>query len=236
VSWIAGVDGCRAGWVVALVEERAQGTPVHDIRICTRFDEILLLSPRPKVIAIDIPIGLLDELQPGGRTCDKQARTLLGPRASSVFSPPARAMLPATQYEEVRKHGMSRQAFGILPKIRQVDQLMTAGLQQRVHEAHPELAFRSLTGAPMRHNKKTREGREERIRAFAQASNRLFHEIRPVLEKALKTYTRVQVAPDDILDAVVLAWTALRIAGGQADRVPACPQVDRKGLRMEICY
>jgi predicted RNase H-like nuclease len=113
---------------------------------------------------------------------------------------------------------------------------MTPDLQQRVYEAHPELAFCSLSGAPMRHNKKTREGRAERIRAVAQASNRLFHEIRPVFEKALKTYTRAQVAPDDILDAVVLAWTALRITNKEACRLPPNPPVDQEGLRMEIWY
>lgn len=111
---------------------------------------------------------------------------------------------------------------------------MTPELQQRVHEAHPKLAFRSLTGAPMRRNKKTREGHAERIQPFAQASNGLFHEIRPVLEKALKTYPRAQVAPDDILDAVVLAWTALRIANKEACRLPPNLPIDQKGLRMEI--
>ena len=39
---------------------------------------------------------------------------------------------------------------------------MTPDVQQRVHEAHPELAFMSLAGAPMQYNKKTLEGREER--------------------------------------------------------------------------
>jgi predicted RNase H-like nuclease len=131
---------------------------------------------------------------------------------------------------------MSRQAFGILPKVREVDRLMTPELQQRVYEAHPELAFRMLAGAPMRHNKKTREGREERIRALEQASHGLFREVRPVFEKALKTYARAQVAPDDILDAVVLAWTALRIINKEACRLPPNPLVDQKGLRMEIWY
>jgi predicted RNase H-like nuclease len=123
-----------------------------------------------------------------------------------------------------------------MPKIREVDRLMTPELQQRVYEAHPELAFRSLTGGPMRHNKKTGEGREERIRALEQASHGLFREIRPVFEKALKTYTRAQVAPDDILDAVVLAWTALRLKTKEAYRLPPNPPVDQKGLRMEIWY
>ena len=125
MSWVAGVDGCRAGWVVALVQQQPRGVQKHYIRFCNRFAEVLALAPRPAVIAIDIPIGLLEVQQPGGRECDRQARRLLGRRASSVFTPPTRALLEATRYEQVRSHGVSTQAFRILPKIREVDRLMT---------------------------------------------------------------------------------------------------------------
>ena len=40
--------------------------------------------------------------------------------------------------------------------------------------------------------------------------------------------------PDDLLDAVIAAWTARRVAEDVADRLPAAPPVDRRGLRMEI--
>jgi predicted RNase H-like nuclease len=187
-------------------------------------------------MAVDIPIGLLDAPQPGGRECDRQARRLLGRRASSVFTPPTRALLEATRYEQVRSYGVSIQAFGILPKIREVDRLMTPELQTSIHEAHPELAFRSLTGAPMRHNKKTPAGHEERLRALEQAPGKLFREIRSAFENGQKAFKRAQVAPDDLLDSYVLAWTAFRITKRQANRVPANPPVDQRGLRMEIWY
>src|SRR5262245_36642811 len=105
MSWVAGVDGCRAGWVVVLARQQRdeQG---HHIILCADFAEILCLTPRPAVIAIDIPIGLLDTPQPGGRECDRQARRLLGRRASSVFTPPTRALLHASRYEQVRPHGV----------------------------------------------------------------------------------------------------------------------------------
>jgi predicted RNase H-like nuclease len=131
---------------------------------------------------------------------------------------------------------LSIQVFNILPKIREVDRLMTPELQQRVFEAHPELAFMTLTGAPMRHNKKTHEGREERLRALEHAPNGLFRGIRKTFANALKSFKRAQVAPDDLLDAYVLARTALRIANRQANRLPSDPPVDWKGLRMEIWY
>jgi predicted RNase H-like nuclease len=231
MSWVAGIDGCRAGWIVVLFQ-RGQKTWTHQVKLCSKFADILSLNPTPAVIAIDIPIGLLDQPQPGGRDCDRQARQLLGRRASSIFTPPTRPMLQATQYEHVRTQGLSIQSFNILPKIREVDQLMIPALQQRVHEAHPELAFMSLAGVPMQHNKKTPEGREERLRILEGA----FREMRQAFDNACFAFKRAEVAMDDLLDAYVLAWTALHISTGQANRVPADPPVDQKGLRMEIWY
>jgi predicted RNase H-like nuclease len=231
MSWVAGIDGCRAGWIVVLLR-RTQRTWTHQVTLCPKFADILALDPMPAVIAIDMPIGLLDQPQPGGRACDRQARQLLGRRASSIFTPPTRPMLQATRYEQVRQQGLSIQSFNILPKIREVDQQMTPALQQRVHEAHPELAFLALAGIPLQHNKKTPEGREERLRILEGA----FRGMRQAFDNACRAFKRSAVAMDDLLDAYVLAWTALRINTGQASRVPANPLVDQKGLRMEIWY
>ncbi len=43
-------------------------------------------------------------------------------------------------------------------------------------------------------------------------------------------------APDDLLDAVAAAWTARRVVEGIAERLPAEPAMDRRGLRMEIVF
>lgn len=234
---VAGVDGCRAGWIVVLVTlPAASSTALLDIRLCPTFEALLTLQPLPTVIAVDIPIGLLDTPQPGGRTCDRQARRLLGRRASSVFSPPCRAILEATQYAQVRGYGMSCQAFGILPKVRAVDALMTPARQRLVYEAHPELAFLTLAGRPMQYNKKTAAGRQERLQALASAPEAPFHDAVSVLQQALSTFPRTQVAADDLLDAYVLTRTAYRLATAQACCLPPQPPLDRHGLRMEIWY
>ncbi|MSQ47946.1 MAG: DUF429 domain-containing protein [Deltaproteobacteria bacterium] len=231
MNWVAGIDGCRAGWIVVSLQQTTS-TWTHRVALCPKFADVLALTPTPAVIALDMPIGLLDVQQPGGRVCDQQARQLLGRRASSIFTPPTRPMLQATRYEQVRTQGLSIQSFNILPKIREVDQLMTPALQQRVHEAHPELAFMSLAGVPMQHNKKTPEGREERLRILEGA----FQGMRQTFENTCRAFKRSEVAVDDVLDAYVLAWTALRIRAGQANHVPDSPPKDRKKLRMEIWY
>jgi predicted RNase H-like nuclease len=234
--WVAGVDGCRAGWVVVCLALHAASTSMQRLSLCPAFDDILALIPRPEVIAIDMPIGLLDAPQPGGRLCDREARRLLGRRASSVFTPPCRPWLTATTYAHVRHLGLSRQAFGILPKIREVDACMTPALQHQVYEAHPELAFGALAGHPMAHNKKTREGHNERLQRLSILAEPHISNLVHTFPTMLKAFKRAHVAADDLLDACVLACVASRLAYGRAQRVPAVPPVDAHGLRMEICF
>ena len=72
-------------------------------RICTDFRQVLDLEPKPSVVAVDMPIGLLEEPSSGGRECDKEARRLLGtPRRSSVFTPPTKPALASATYEEAQ--------------------------------------------------------------------------------------------------------------------------------------
>ncbi len=234
--WIAGVDGCKAGWVVALAQVRGKRLGRLGVTICPTIRDVLNLSPRPRILAVDMPIGLLDRPQRGGRACDQAARRILARRASCVFTPPSRRILPATTYGPARREGLSRQAFHIMPKIREVDRVVTRRLQSRVFEAHPELAFARLAGRPMRFNKKTTAGRRERLRGITRATPDLSARIVKLLEAIMTTVPRRVLSPDDVLDAVVLALTAMRIGRHEALRVPEAPPRDRRGLRMEIWY
>lgn len=228
-TWVAGVDGCRGGWIVALMEASARSSSRLRFTLCRRFDEILALSSRPAVIAVDIPIGLVDRPEPGGRQCDREARRILRERRSSIFSPPARSQLRTLS-------GMSRQTIMIRPKIIEVDRLMTPQLQDIVHESHPELAFTALAGHPIAFGKKTKAGRDKRRQALEQGTRGLLQDIGRTVKEAARLYSCREVAVDDLLDAVVLAWTARRIYHRMATRVPAIPPIDRKGLRMEIWF
>lgn len=228
--WVAGVDGCRGGWVAVLFNIGVREP--RQTLLCEDFEAVLRLSPRPEVIAIDMPIGLLDVRRPKGRLCDELARNELTGRKSSVFSPPIRGLLDAPRSQALA-NGVSPFAFGIVSKIGEVDQWMTPELQHRVFESHPELAFKSLCGRPMHLGKKTREGRKERLRTLANLRT-IFPDPGVMVAEDLGRFTRKQVAPDDLLDAYVMTWMASRIAAGTASRLPDDPPLDRKGLRMEI--
>jgi predicted RNase H-like nuclease len=191
-------------------------------------------------IFVDIPIGLRDE-SGVARLCDQQARRLLSPlRTSSIFSAPIRPITRIKDYWQANTEsrrlsgkGLSKQSYSITPKIHEVDQLMNSHEKARemIREVHPEVCFYGLAGRrPMRHGKKTWAGFSERLMLLAS----LQPELEQVVETALARYPRKVVAPDDILDALVCAVTA-RLEGHWRT-VPAVPEIDSKGLPMEMVY
>lgn len=237
-TWIAGVDGCRGGWVVALARVTPGSLTVEVLRLCKSFAEVLALRERPHVVAVDMPIGLLDSPRQGGRDCDGVAHELLEDRAVCVFSPPIRLALMAMtgrreDYERAKRlnGGLSLQSFYVGKKIHDVDSLITPAHQKRVFEAHPELTFRHFAGAPLREGKKTTIGRRIRAQLLTRHLGRL-----PDIEDFRDRHGRTKVAVDDVFDALVLCLTARRIFEGTAKCLPEDARRDRKGLKMEIRY
>jgi predicted RNase H-like nuclease len=222
---VAGVDGCRGGWVVARATA-TDGTVVDVARI-DRLEALLadVDGGRLDAVALDMPIGLPHS---GRRAADSAARALLGPRRSSVFPAPVRGVLVAGSYEvalarsrAIDGRGLSTQAWNLVPKIREVDGCLTPERQRRVREAHPELVFVRLTGAPCPWPKRTIEGRGARIAAL----ERSWH----------GPWGLRGAATDDVVDAVALTVTARRIATGDAE-VLGDGTRDATGLRMEVVW
>jgi predicted RNase H-like nuclease len=234
---IVGADGCRGGWIaVALSRTRAPNPISHHVFATLR--ELWDARGGARLILIDIPIGLPDG--PGGRRCDIEARRRLGrSRGSSVFSPPCRAVLRLDEYQRAcasnRRHvgvGLSLQAFNLRHKIREVDELLRdePSAMNRLRESHPEVCFQALAGRPMAHSKKRPAGRAERLEVldrFLPGAGGLVDGVRAGRLSVVK--------PDDAIDALVLAVTAL----GHPDdlrTLPADPPRDARGLAMEIVY
>lgn len=232
-----GIDGCRGGWICITLQKSAE----YQWHIVSTAGSLVDLIASRKLSLIDIPIGLVG---PGNqeRRCDREARKVLGmPRAASVFSPPARATLEADNYDKAlivnrrqTRKGISKQAWNITPKIREVDWLIRSnpGLKGKLRECHPEVCFWALNGkTPMGYNKKTTEGCEERLSVLAgyvpQASS--------IVESIARQLPRRVLAMDDIVDALVLAVTA-RLGYGKLVTLPANPPLDEIGLSMEIVY
>jgi predicted RNase H-like nuclease len=229
VPVVAGVDSCPGGWLAVLVtfyEEVVR----EEHYLLGSFLELPGLDPAPSCVAVDIPIGLLDEPVQGGRECDRAARKILGrPRSSSVFSPPVRPSLKCRTFEEARDYDLNLQSFGILAKVDELDRIMTPDLQYRIREAHPEVSFFTLAGlAPAQTGKKKAEGRNERAALLEQ----YFYQV----QEGLGRFPASKAAADDVLDAYACAWTAMRIFRGEAGCLPDDPPRDQKGLQMAIWY
>jgi predicted RNase H-like nuclease len=130
--------------------------------------------------------------------------------------------------------GLSKQAFYLLPKIRETEALLRGGLcrAQEWLETHPELCFTALNdGTPMQHNKKTDAGFRERISVLERS---LQYPIHSLINQTLKRTLRSQVLRDDLVDAMVCGVVACL----PTDRRMSVPvdevEIDQVGLRMAI--
>ncbi len=200
-------------------------------RVFACFTEILDAYPDAAAMAVDMPIGLWQTGKARMRPCDAKARERLGNRASSIFIPPTREMLHADDYAPLREQGLSAQAYHLIPRIRELDALITPDLQTRVWESHPELSFMAITGAPIADPKRTAPGQLARIEALQHALNLDYETLNALWQACLPTARR-----DDLLDACALAWSALRHTQGQSELCIGEPARDERGLLMAIRY
>jgi predicted RNase H-like nuclease len=243
MPWIAGVDGCKAGWIAALQDlETHEFLPI----VAPSFQEIAHGERAPVLTAVDMPIGLA---QRGPRQCDIEARALLGARGASVFPAPPRPLLQTTSYAQAnalyRKlmdgKGLSRQSYNLIGKVREVDRAVRAAGRQNgqsapalglpIRECHPELAFLAMNGGqPLPASKHEAAGLELRRLLLERELGVSLREF------VLATRRWRGVALDDVYDALACLWSAQRMLAGMAQRVPADPPADRFGLPMEINY
>jgi predicted RNase H-like nuclease len=237
--WLAGVDGCRSGWIAAFVRPDLRDARV---RIMARFADVPAAPEAPAVIAVDIPIGLPERAGHGGRAAENAVRPLLGARQSSVFSVPSRGAVEAADYRDACQIALatsqpprkvSRQLYMLAPKIREVDACLRADatLATRVFEVHPEVAFWRLNGEQALSEPKKVKGR--------------CYEPGLALRRGLLVAggfpaATVEAMPpkgagaDDLLDALACAAIARRIHMGLARPFPDPPERDAFSLPMAI--
>src|SRR5262249_17496408 len=137
---VTGVDACRRGWVAVSLDgpEGAEGDEgvkgvegveglegARPLRVETvRVHETpagVLDGQRAGVVGSGMPLGLLGW---GWREADRMARGLLGPRRSSVFAIPPRAVWEQASYQaasqrcrELTGQGLSIQAWGLRARL-----------------------------------------------------------------------------------------------------------------------
>jgi predicted RNase H-like nuclease len=206
---LAGVDGCRAGWLVAT--ERGA-------HVLTR-----LSAEIGSTIGIDMPLGLPSAAP---RASDREARAYLGPRRSTIFPTPPRACLDAVDYPTALAAsraavgvGLSIQAYNLLPKIRELDALVVPG-ELRFVEVHPECSFLTMNDLEPLPPKRTAAGATRRVDLLRAVFGAL-----PALPRGAKL--------DDLLDSYAVLWSTDRYVRGE-HLTFGDDSVDARGLPMRV--
>lgn len=205
---VVGIDVWKGRWVAVTADESA----IREVAIHDEFAE-LLETAAAVVIGVDIPL-FPPEMPP--RPAEVEAKAMLGPRRSALFITPSRRVLEAADYATARRlavehdgRGVSAQSYALRHKILEVAPI--AAGDDRIHEVHPELSFLAMAGGPMPHAKTTWNGQMARRRLLAEHGLVLPDDLG---EAGL-------ASPVDILDAAAAAWTARRIAAGEAIPLPS---------------
>ena len=248
---IAAVDGCQAGWLVAMARGWPPGAKTLTLDICRTFRSVLEITKRRecKTVLVDIPIGLLSAevwKKKGGRECDIEAKQLLKGAAASVFPTPPRECIEffeslpnikfLKQYQQfnglhkkLTEKGVPIQSFSIAGKILEVDREMTPDRQKAVREFHPELVWKRIAGGVLE-SKHSAAGMLARLSILAKNVTG-FHGLSRQL-----TAVGGGVALDDLCDALIGLAAAHDLSKERRLPKGVEPPRDARGLRMEIWY
>ncbi len=116
----------------------------------------------------------------------------------------------------------------LLPRYREVAAQISQYRQRVVYEGHPELSFYQLNSSkPLRWPKSFEAGHYERL---------------TLLEKKIPDIARIMdaglsgISAKHLLDVSALLWTARRVFGHAAIRIPSAADWDSEGLRVEMVY
>jgi predicted RNase H-like nuclease len=223
-SVIAGAAPTDLGWLVASAKLHGATFAPEEIRIFELFREVLDIRPSLEVLVVNVPIGLADVAPESERSCDRAARALLGSDASMMRVAPSRDELIASVERGERGRFSAHDA--LMLRYLEVSREMSPYRQRVVYEGHPELSYFQLNGdEPLRWSIDSDAGLEER---------------RGVLERKIPGVSRLfevgelEVRTRELYDVAALLWTARRVFGHSAKRLPEDAVWDSEGLRMEL--
>jgi predicted RNase H-like nuclease len=171
-----------------------------------------------------------------------------GSRYSSIFDVPCRAAIQASDHEialqrnkeHIGDDSLGPQKWGFSERIHEADVFMRrTDTEGKFRESHPEVCFAALTpDGSTTTSKKSSLGQEDRLNVLQYHEPKFvqeFHRTRDLISEKPAWQRRVGVGMvDDIVDAMVLAYTArvgslegFTILGGETDS---------EDLPMEIVY
>ena len=187
--------------------------------------------PLAGVVGIDMPLGLLVGWLAGRRRCSPGGRS--AGRGVTVFAIPPRPVWQQPTYAEANRacreltgKGLSAQTWGLRGKIARSRRLPPRVTPRQLHlyEVHPELVVRGHGGRAARRTASTpRQAWPSAAKLLARAGIALPAKI-------------TGAAENDLLDAAAVAWSARRIAAGEAVTLTNPAQHADDGTEIAIRY
>ena len=227
-----GVDGCKGGWITAIISNGELSLKKY-----SDFSKMVFDTTQFDGMLVDMVIGLPSNIEQYEKRPDGIARKIVKPRTSTVFAVPTRQAV----YEFIKDKqkeanlsaigkGLSEQTIAIIPKMREVDEFLLSNEEYMnvIRESHPEVCFARLNGEVLMTNKSEKEGINDRVQVLSRYLQGLSEEY--VRTSAKKLGCKL----DDILDAICLAVTANLDAQGRTEIIPENPSTDDKGLKMQM--
>jgi predicted RNase H-like nuclease len=225
-SIVAAATPSRTKWLVASAKVQGGTFAPEQPKVYDTFLEVLDERPSFSSVVVYAPIGYRDTRDRGPRTCDTEARHMLGNRGSLIQNAPTLEVL-RRGYAVPEDH-LDAITIQRLPSYVEVFKEMSPYRQRQVYEGNPELSFFFLNNfTPLQLSKKTGEGRVERMEILTKR----VPNIATVLEAQIPG-----VSIRNLIDVAAMVASGRRVFTKSAKRIPADAEWDSEGLRMEIVY
>lgn len=192
------------------------------------------------VLAVDIPIGHEDPdgtQGDGRRACERAARDRMGPAADERILPmPPPAVYNVDHYHQAlalcEENGWPKLAKPIWHGQKRVQALTEASeTTDGLVEMHPELSFTVMHEL---------HGGEGPLEHYGRGWAALYERLELLHEAGLRPSRSMggvgRASPKDVIDATAAAWSALRVARGQAVVFPKRPPKDPRTGRDVAFY
>ncbi|MGA7704190.1 MAG: DUF429 domain-containing protein [Solirubrobacteraceae bacterium] len=224
--WVAGIDVWKRRWVAVVLRDGRYERAI----VAPRIDDLLSELSDMAAIGIDMPIGLTSGTE--RREADTEARKFVGLRRSSVFPTYPREIYAALDYNTAQERclaltggsrSISRQAYALSERVLELEEAVV--LRDDIREVHPEVSFCAMAGRHLGWTKTSWNGLHERVRLLRDQQLVIPAEVTDIGD----------AGAEDLLDAAAAAWSATRIASGNALSLPNPPQV-ANGRQIAIWY
>ena len=227
---LGGVVPCPGGWLILPARLANVTVIVEDPEVVPTLIDVLEYKPKFEAGAIFTPVGFFDEPNGPHRPCDEEARAMIGwPRLVSVRPIPSRAALRADTREQAQElePWLTNDDLRRFRWMKEAEEHFQPFHQRNWFAGHPELSYYVLNGdKPVTSSPYQSDGVIERMNLIKAKL--------PGAEEAVVKTPPAGAAQIHLLQAAGLLWTARRAAGRAINRLPADPNWDSSGLRMEL--